>query len=56
MTSKNKKRLTLFLNPSTIKRARVQAILEELTLTAYIEKSLISCLPKEIVIKKVESM
>ncbi len=55
MTTKNQKRLTLFLDPCTIKQARVQAIVEELTLTAFIEKVLVSYLPKEIVVKKAES-
>ena len=55
MTTTNKKRLTLFINPDVIKQARVQAIVEELTLTAFIEKILVKYLPKEIVIKKPES-
>jgi len=52
MTSTKKQRLTLFLSPETIKQAKVQAIVEELTLTAFIEKVLVKYLPKEIIIKK----
>ena len=52
MTTTNKHRLTLFINPDIIKQAKVQAIVEELTLTAFIEKVLTTYLPKEIVIKK----
>lgn len=52
MTNINKRRLTLFINPDVIKQARVQAIIEELTLTAFIEKVLVQYLPKEIIIKK----
>lgn len=55
MTINNKQRLTLFINPDVIKQAKVQAIVEELTLTAFIEKTLVSYLPKEIVIKKSEN-
>ena len=55
MTSldKNKQRLTLFINPALTKHARAQAIVEDLTLTALVEKALIGYLPKETVIKKV---
>ncbi len=55
MTINNKQRLTLFINPDVIKQAKVQAIVEELTLTAFIEKTLVSYLPTEIVIKKPEN-
>lgn len=54
MTTNKKQRVTLFLNPSIIKHARAQAVVEELTLTALVEKALIKYLPKETVIKKVE--
>ncbi|KKP81689.1 MAG: hypothetical protein UR84_C0018G0001, partial [candidate division WS6 bacterium GW2011_GWD1_35_594] len=40
MTTTNKQRLTLFINPAIIKQAKAQAIVEELTLTAFVEKSL----------------
>lgn len=55
MSSIAKKRLTLFLNPAIIKHARVQAVFEELTLAALVEKAIVQYLPKEIIIKKVES-
>ena len=55
MTTKNKRRLTLFVNPAIIKQAKVQAIMEELTLTAFIEKILVAYLPEEILIKKPEN-
>ena len=50
----NKQRVTLFLNPSLSKHARAQAILEDLSLTALVEKALIDYLPEEIIIKKSE--
>lgn len=55
MTTINKQRLTLFISPDIIKQAKVQAIIEELTLTAFIEKVLGTYLPKEIIIKKTEN-
>lgn len=55
MTTTNKQRLTLFINPAVIKHAKVQAIIEELTLTSFIEKVLVAYLPQEIVIKKSEN-
>jgi hypothetical protein len=54
MTTIEKQRVTIFIRPAVAKHARAQAILEELTLTALIEKALINYLPKETVIKKVE--
>lgn len=54
MTTKNKQRVTLFLNPAIIKHAKAQAIIQELTLTSLVEKALINYLPKETVIKKIE--
>lgn len=56
MAKNKKQRVTLFINPDIIKQAKVQAILEELTLTAFIEKLLLSYLPKEIVIEKPENI
>jgi hypothetical protein len=55
MSTAAKKRLTLFLNPAIIKHARVQAVFEELTLAALVEKAVIQYLPKETIIKKVET-
>jgi hypothetical protein len=54
MTTIDKQRVTLFINPSIIKHAKAQAIIEELSLTTLVEKALISYLPKETIIKKVE--
>lgn len=48
----NKYRLTLFINPAIAKHAKAQAVVEDLTLTKLVEKSLIQYLPKEIIIKK----
>jgi hypothetical protein len=53
-TDDNKQRITLFLNPNIVKHARAEAIVEDLTLTALVEKALISYLPKETVIRKVK--
>lgn len=50
----NKKRLTLFINPAIAKHARAQAVLEELSLTALVERALIKYLPKETVIRKAD--
>ncbi len=52
MTTNNKRRVTLFLNPSITKHAKAQAVLEELSLTDLVEKALIEYLPTETVIKK----
>ncbi len=49
-----KQRVTLFMNPSITKQARAQAVVEDLTLTALVEKALIKYLPKETIIKKPE--
>lgn len=54
MLTNTKQRITLFINPTIVKHARAQAVLEELTLTSLVEKALIKYLPKEIVIKKSE--
>jgi hypothetical protein len=53
MTTNDNQRVTLFLNPSITKHAKAQAVVEELTLTALVEKALTNYLPKETVIKKV---
>lgn len=54
MTTDNKQRITLFLNPALTKHARAQAVVEDLTLTILVEKALINYLPKETIIKKVQ--
>jgi len=53
-TSNKKQRVTLFLNPQILIQAKAQAIIENLTLTSLTQKALISYLPKETVIKKVQ--
>jgi len=47
-----KQRLTLFVNPSILKHARAQAVVEETSLTTLVEKALFAYLPKETTIKK----
>lgn len=54
MISNDKQRVTLFLNPGLLKHAKAQAVVEEMSLTALIERSLVKYLPKETIIKKVE--
>ena len=55
MTTANKQRVTLFINSALVKHARAEAVVEETTLTALVEKALINYLPKETVIKKIDS-
>jgi hypothetical protein len=50
--SKNKQRVTLFLNPKLLLHARAQAVIEDITLTKLVEKAFVCYLPAEIVIKK----
>jgi len=50
--SNNKQRVTLFVNPSILKHAKAQAVVEDLSLTALVEKALINYLPRETIIKK----
>jgi hypothetical protein len=52
-TTNNKQRVTLFINPSILKQTRVQAVVEETTLTTLVERALIAYLPKETTIKKI---
>lgn len=42
------------MNPSIAKHARAQAVVEEMSLTALVEKALVKYLPNMTVIKKVE--
>jgi hypothetical protein len=49
----NKQRVTLFLNPSIVKHARAQAVVEDLNLTDLVENALNNYLPTETVIRKV---
>ncbi len=52
MTSSDKHRVTLFLNPDLLKHAKAQAVIEEITLTALVEIALVKYLPTETIIKK----
>jgi hypothetical protein len=55
LVSKNvKQRVTLFVNPSILKHAKAQAVVDEITLTALVEKALINYLPKATIIKKLQ--
>ena len=49
-----KQRVTLFVNPSILKQAKAQAVVDELSLTALVEKALTNYLPKETVIRKLQ--
>ena len=53
MTTAAKQRVTLFIDPAISKQARVQAVVEDISLTSLVEKALIHYLPSETVIKKV---
>ncbi len=55
MLDENKQRITLFINPAIITQARAQAVVEKLTLTALIENSLLKYLPKETIIRKIDT-
>lgn len=52
MTNNNKQRVTLFLASAITKQAKAQAVIEEISLTALVERALLKCLPKETIIKK----
>lgn len=54
MATNTKQRMTLFINPSIVKQAKAQAVIEELSLANFVEKALVKYLPKETIIKKVE--
>lgn len=51
-TKNEKQRLTLFIAPAIVKQAKAQAIVEELSLAALVEKALMSYLPRETVVKR----
>ncbi len=51
MTTTGKQRTTLFFDQLLIKQARVQAIIEDSSLTFLVEKALIKYLPKVTIIK-----
>lgn len=52
MPGDDKQRITLFVNPALAKHAKAQAVIEDLSLTALVEKALIAYLPKQTIIKK----
>jgi len=54
MTSNDKQRVTLFLNPKLLIHAKAQAVIEDITLTDLVQKALVGYLPKETIIKKIE--
>ena len=51
-TIESKQRVTLFLNPKLLVHAKAQAVIQDITLTTLVEKSLVAFLPDEIVVKK----
>ncbi|MFA6250480.1 MAG: hypothetical protein WC686_03130 [Candidatus Shapirobacteria bacterium] len=53
-TTKQKKRVTLFINHFIVTHAKAQALVEDTTLTSLVEKALIAYLPPEIIIKKIK--
>ncbi|MCX6762979.1 MAG: hypothetical protein NT093_04350 [Candidatus Moranbacteria bacterium] len=52
MTINKKQRVTLFLDPNLLKQAKMQALIEDESLSALIERALVKYLPKETIIKK----
>ena len=50
----NKQRITIFMDPAIAKHSKAQAVVEDKTLTELIEKALLSYLPKETIIKKID--
>jgi hypothetical protein len=47
MTTNEKRRVTLFLNPDLLKRAKLQAVVEEKSLTVLVENALSRYLPEK---------
>lgn len=52
MATKDKQRVTLFLDSKLIKHAKTQAVVEDKSLTDLIEMALVKTLPEEIVVVK----
>jgi len=52
MKKNEKQRVTIFINPKLLKQAKAQAIADDLSLTALVERALERYLPKETVLKK----
>lgn len=46
-------RITLYIDPSIVKHAKAQAIIDEITFTALVEKALLKYLPAETRIRKI---
>lgn len=51
-SSTSKQRVTLFLNQKLLVHAKAQSVIQDLTLTALVEKALVAYLPDEIITKK----
>lgn len=54
MTTGKKQRVTLFLSPNLLKQSKGQAIAEETSLAALVERALIKYLPVETIIRNTE--
>lgn len=54
MTSDDKQRMTIFINPAIAKHARAQAVVEEITLTDLVEKALTKYLPEETIVRSLK--
>ncbi len=52
ITSTSKQRVTLFLNPKLLVHAKAQAVVQDMALTALVEKALVAYLPDKIIVKK----
>jgi hypothetical protein len=50
----NKQRVTVFLDPNLLKQAKAQALVEDVSLAALVERVLNQYLPKETIVKKAE--
>lgn len=51
-----KQRITLFITPSIAKHAKAQAVVEDVSLTTLVENALVNYLPKETIIKKIDTL
>ena len=56
MATAKTQRVTLFMDPQIAKHARAQAVLEDLSLTALVEKALNRYLPEFLVLRKAETI
>jgi hypothetical protein len=52
MTTKEKQRVTLFLNPNLLKQAKAQTLVEGGSLSDLAERAITRYLPKETIIKR----